>query len=207
MSFTEEERAGLDELIRRRTYHGTMEDRARIVSWWDDGYSTGEIAEMAGVSRPTVRQWVRRFQEEGVAGLEGRPSSGRGRWAPDGVRGRIALLTRQDPPKDSGLSHWSSRQMARHLKTEGYTVSHTFSVQVWRDLDLKPHRQGAHKTPQDPKFENKVTAPCGLYLDPPENAVVVSNEDWTPIKYPQAVWDDDEQRWISDAEVAEIPFT
>jgi transposase len=150
--------------------------------WWDDGYPTGEIARMAGVSKPTVLKWVDRFQAEGESGLEDRPKPGRGRWAPVEVRGRIALLTRQGPAEGTGLSHWSSREMARHLKTEGYSVSHSFVVQVWRDLGLKPHRQGTHKVPRDPQFEAKATALCGLYLDPPENAVVLSLDEKTQIQ-------------------------
>ena len=182
MSLTEERRAELDRLARGRLYTGSVGDRAQVVAWWDDGYTTGEIADMAGISRPTVRKWVKRFQAEGAPGLDDRPKPGRDRWAPVGVRGRIALLTRQGPPTDTGLSHWSSRQLARQLRTEGYTVSHAFVCQVWRDLDLKPHRQGTHKVPRDPEFEAKVTAVCGLYLDPPDNAVVLSVDEKTQIQ-------------------------
>jgi transposase len=99
------------------------------------------------------------------------------------ARATILALTRQSPPEKTGLSHWSSREMARYLKREmGIFVSHNFVAALWREHDLAPHRQGTFKLSADPVFEEKVIDVVGLYLDPPMDAVVLSIDEKTQIQ-------------------------
>ncbi|ABW12821.1 putative transposase [Parafrankia sp. EAN1pec] len=137
-----------------------------------------EIAEKAGASKPTVRLWLSRYDEEGPDGLVSRVSPGRPREVPGRVRARILALTRTTPPPETGLSHWTSTEMARYLKRrEGVSVSHTFVAQLWRENNLQPHRHRVFKLSADPDFEAKVKDAVGLYLDPPEGAEVLSIDE------------------------------
>ena len=138
---------------------------------------------MSGASKPTVYKWLDRYERLGVDGLTDLPRSGRPPEVPDSVRSRIVALTRCTPPADTGLSHWSSREMAKHLKrAEGIAVSHNVIAQVWRDHDLQPQRLGTFKLSSDPEFETKVADVVGLYLDPPVGAVVLSIDEKTPVQ-------------------------
>jgi hypothetical protein len=130
-----------------------------------------------------VDRWVDRYAVEGVAGLLDRSHAAPRDQVPVWVTGRILALTRQTPPESTGLSHWSSRQMAAHLKrTEGVTVSWHYVASVWRRHGLKPHRQGTFKVSRDPAFAAKVADVVGLYLDPPGGAVVLSIDEKTQIQ-------------------------
>jgi transposase len=92
-------------------------------------------------------------------------------------------LTRSTPPVSTGLSHWSSREMAVYLKrTEGVSVSWHYVAKLWRDNDLKPHRTGTFKLSKDPRFAEKVADVVGLYLDPPAGAVVLSIDEKTQVQ-------------------------
>lgn len=183
MDLTDEQRSFLQALTRADGYDGSVAARAQIVLWHADEFSVGEIADMAGTSRPTVYKWVDRYERYGADGLTDLPRSGRPREVPDSVRARIVALTRGTPPAQTGLSHWSSREMAQYLKrAEGISVSHNFIAQVWREHDLQPQRQGTFKLSNDPDFEAKVIDVVGLYLDPPEGAVVLSVDEKTQVQ-------------------------
>ncbi|WFE24236.1 IS630 family transposase [Solwaraspora sp. WMMD937] len=87
------------------------------------------------------------------------------------------------PPTDTGLSHWSSREMAAYVtRTEGVSVSHHWVARLWREHGLKPHRSGRYKLSKDPRFADKVADIVGLYLDPPGGAVVLSLDEKTQIQ-------------------------
>jgi transposase len=138
---------------------------------------------MAGTTPPTVRKWLDRYDQEGVAGLENRKSTGRPRSVSGEVRSRILALTRVTPPEVTGLTHWSSYEMAKYLKQhEGISVSHNFVSQLWREHGLQPHRQGTFSLSTDPDFAAKVVDIVGLYLNPPEGAVVLSLDEKTQIQ-------------------------
>jgi len=180
---TTEQKSTLRALIRDRGEDRRMADRARMVLWWDAGRSAGEIAELLGVSRPTVYVWPARFAEGGVEGLRDTPRPGVAPVHDGAVRARILAVTRQSPPTETGLSHWSSRELAGHLKrAEGIDVSHNFIADLWRRHDLQPHRQGTFKLSGDPDFEAKVADVVGLYLDPPQGAVVLSFDEKTQVQ-------------------------
>src|SRR3954447_432405 len=179
----EAQRASLEALPRQDGYDGSVSARAQIVLWRADGFSVGDIVRMSGASKPTVYTWLGRYERFGVDGLTDLPRSGRPREVSDSVRSRIVALTRCTPPGETGLSHWSSREMAKYLKrAEGIAVSHNFIAQVWRDHDLQPQRQGTFKLSNDPEFEAKVADVVGLYLDPPVGAVVLSIDEKSQVQ-------------------------
>jgi transposase len=92
-------------------------------------------------------------------------------------------LTKLPPPQETGLTHWSTYEMAKYLKRhEGISVSHNFIAELWREHELKPHRQGTFKTSTDPDSAAKVAGIAGLYLDPPAGAVVLSFDEKTQVQ-------------------------
>ena len=159
-------------------YDGSVSMRAQIVLAWHGNESAADIAKRFGTTKPTVYKWVNRFAEGGVAFLEDVKPSGRPRWVSGSARSRILALTKCPPPEETGLTHWSTYEMAKYLKRhEGIDVSHNFVAELWRAHGLKPHRQGTFKTSTDPEFATKVVDVVGLYLDPPDGAVVLSFDE------------------------------
>src|SRR6185295_6806537 len=99
------------------------------------------------------------------------------------IRARILAATKSSPPVESGLSHWSSREMARFIsRTESVYVSHHYVAKLWRETGIRPHRSGTFKVSKDPAFADKVADVIGLYLDPPGGAVVLSIDEKTQIQ-------------------------
>lgn len=126
------------------------------------------MAELAGVSLPTVDRWLDRYATDGLAGLEDHKRGAGREQVPARIRARVLALTRTSPPERTRLSHWSSREVARYLKrTEGVLVSWHYVAKLWREHALRPHRQGTFKLSTDPRFAEKVADVVGLYLDPP----------------------------------------
>lgn len=159
----------------------TVGGRARIVLWHSEKVSKKGIAERAGVSRPTVDLWIVRYAEHGIAGLLDRKRGAGHEQVPARIRARILTATRGAPPE--GLSHWSSREMAKFIaRTESVRVSHGYVAALWREVGLRPHRQGTFKLSPDPRFAEKVADVVGLYLDPPGGAVVLSVDEKTQVQ-------------------------
>jgi transposase len=180
---TPDQQSELQSLTNSSEVSGSMATRARIVLWWAEGRTKVEIAALAGVSRPTVDLWLSRFAADGVAGLLGQRRGGGREQVPASTRARILALTRSSPPAGSGLSHWSSREMAAFIgRTEGVSVSYHYVAKLWREAGLRPHRQGTFKLSRDPAFAEKVADIVGLYLDPPGGAVVLSIDEKTQIQ-------------------------
>jgi transposase len=183
MSQVEADRTDLLALVKSRDVSAAVVTRARIVLWMLEGRRRVDVADLAGVSLPTVDRWVDRYAVEGVAGLLDRSHAALREQVPSWVEGRILALTRQTLPESTGLSHWSSRQMAAYLKrSDGVTVSWHHVASVWRRHGLKPHRQGTFKVSRDPAFATKVADVVGLYLEPPGGAVVLSIDEKTQIQ-------------------------
>lgn len=175
MGLTEKQLAELRAAVKPDTYDGSVQARAQIVLWYHEGHRKTEIAKMSGASRPTIDLWLGRYAEYGLDGLSSRSSPGGPRTIPDRIRGRILALTRQTPPAELGISHWTAGEMARYIrKTEGVSVSQPWVSRLWRDNKLQPWRQGTFKISRDPEFEEKVRDITGLYLHPPEGEAVVS---------------------------------
>jgi transposase len=182
MSLTAEQLVELESVI-RVGYDGSVSALAQIVLQCAAGHPVAEVAKMNATTRPTVDKWVERFAEGGLAALEDRVSSGRPPSVSTAARSRIIALTRMGPPAQTGLTHWSSYEMARYLRGhENIDVSHNFIAALWRDNDLKPHRQGTFKVSRDPDFSAKVVDIVGLYLDPPAGAVVLSFDEKTQVR-------------------------
>ena len=165
MLLVDGERVELEALTRARSVSAGLADRARIVLLAADATPNREIAELVGVSRPTVNKWRERFVEQRLAGLVdvARPGPER-RIDPR----RIVAKTLPPPPKRLGVTHWSSRLLAAELG-----VSHVTIAQAWKDYGVKPWKADTFKFSTDPELEAKVTDVIGLYLAPPENAIVL----------------------------------
>jgi transposase len=175
MSLSEQQRAELLSHISSGEYDGSVESRAQLVLWYDEGYSKAEIVRMSGATPPTVDKWLKRYEEFGIEGLVSRTSPGSPPQIPPRVRARVLALTRQTPPEHLGISHWTSPEMARYIKlTDGVYVSQTWVSRLWRTHGLKPWRQGTFKISHDPDFEEKVRDVVSLYRDPPAGEAVVS---------------------------------
>jgi transposase len=180
---TEEQAAELRAVLNSRDVAAVVATRARIVLWMAEGRRRKDVGELAGVSLPTVDRWVARYVSDGLAGLEDGSHAAPREQVPGWVRGRILALTRMSPPAETGLSHWSSREMAAYVKrAEGVSVSWHYVASLWRDNGLQPSRQGTFKLSKDPAFAAKVADVIGLYLDPPGGAVVLSIDEKTQIQ-------------------------
>jgi transposase len=180
---TDEQVAELRAVVSSRDVSAAVATRARIVLWMAEGRRRKDVAALAGVSLPTVDRWVDRYALHGLAGLQERQRGAPREQVPAWVPARILALTRTTPPAATGLSHWSSRQLAGYLKrTEGVSVSWHYVAKLWREHGLKPHRQGTFKLSRDPAFADKVADIVGLYLDPPAGAVVLSVDEKTQVQ-------------------------
>ncbi|MFE7464569.1 IS630 family transposase [Streptomyces sp. NPDC057499] len=183
MELSVEQAAELRELVNSRDVSADMAMRARIVLWSGEGRRRKDIAELLGVSLPMVDRWKTRYAERGLAGLEGEQPGGPREQVLARVRARVIALTRMSPPDDTGLSHWSTRELAKYLKrAENITVSWHYIARIWREENLKPHRSGTFKISKDPAFAAKVADVIGLYLAPPGGAVVLSIDEKTQIQ-------------------------
>lgn len=183
VELTADERAELRALVNSPDVAATVATRARIVLWRAEKRPKKEVAELAGVSRPTVDLWLSRYEAEGLGGLLDHPRGAGREQVPARVRARILAATRVSPPAETGLSHWSSREMAAWIThAEGVSVSHHYVAKLWRENGLRPHRHGTFKLSRDPEFADKVADIVGLYLSPPVGAVVLSVDEKTQIQ-------------------------
>ena len=153
-------------MVNSKTVSARVATRARIVLWRAEGCLKKDVASRAGVSRPTVDAVLARFVGDRVAGLQDKPVTiARPARVPAEVRARVLALTRSSPPTQTGLSHWSSRELAAFLqRTEGVSVSHNYIAALWREHGLKPWQVGTFKLSRDPAFAEKVADVVGLYL-------------------------------------------
>lgn len=176
IELTPEDRAVLERWVRSSTCEQRRAERARIVLAAADGASNEAIAERLGLVRQTVAKWRGRFVTLGVDGLEDAPRPGRPPVYTHDDRLRIVTAVTEEPPEPD--SHWTVRAVAAKLASEvGISAS-----QVWRildDLDLKPWQTRSWLTSHDPAFWDKAADVCGLYLDPPDNALVLSVDEKT----------------------------
>ena len=166
IELSDQERARLEAWSRRRTSAQALALRARIVLQAADGLKNSEIAERLGVSRPTVTTWRSRFAEHRLDGLLDEPRPGRPRTITDDKVEEVIVKTLETTPRDA--THWSTRSMAREV---GLTQSGV--LRIWRAFGLQPHRQETWKLSKDPQFIDKIRDVVGLYLNPPERAVVL----------------------------------
>ena len=178
LTVPDSDRAKLERRARDRGAPARVTERARIVLLAADGLTGPQIAARVGCAEPTVIKWRRQYAEHGLAGLEDatRPG-GPTTVLTDEVISEILSATVTPPPqalRDQGITHWSARRLADWLaRTRKIKVSHDSIARLWRRFCLQPHRTEGFKFSTDPQLEAKVRDVVGLYLDPPENAVVL----------------------------------
>ena len=172
---TAEERAELEGWSRRRTSAAGLAMRSRIVLAAADGGSNTELSERLGLSITPGRRGRNRFAELRLDGLVDEPRPGRPRVVGDDQIEALIVATLETTPPDA--THWSTRSMATHLGLSQSMVS-----RVWRAFGLAPHKQDSWKLSKDPLFVAKVRDVVGLYLDPPERALVLCVDEKTQIQ-------------------------
>ena len=175
VELTEAEREQLESWSRRLTTAQALAQRSRIVLLVAEGLRTGEVAQRLGVHRNTVAKWRRRFEAERLDGLVDEPRPGRPRTVTDAHVDAVITKTLESAPKDA--THWSTRSMAAEV---GLTQSAVH--RIWRAFGLQPHRAETFKLSRDPQFVAKVRDVVGLYLNPPERAVVLCVDEKSQIQ-------------------------
>lgn len=173
----EGDRSELERLVRSRTTEQRVVERARIVLASADGLKNAEIRASVGVSHPTVTRWLDRYEDRGIPGLlEDLPRSGRPKAISPDTEAQVIRLTQQAPPAGEG-THWSTRLLA---PVTG--LSHSSVARIWKAHGLQPHRTRTFKLSKDPQFVEKLQDVVGLYVAPPERAVVFSVDAKTQIQ-------------------------
>jgi transposase len=175
VTLTDEDRGQLTAWARRATSANALAMRSRIVLAAADGLSTSAVARKLDISVGTARRWRARFVESGLDGLLDEPRPGRPRTVVDEQVEQVITRTLETTPKDA--THWSTRSLAAELGLSQTTVS-----RIWRAFGLQPHRQDSWKLSKDPQFIDKVHDVVGLYLDPPEAAVVLCVDEKSQIQ-------------------------
>ena len=165
IELTSEEKAELQRRARSATTTQRDALRARIVLLRAEGRSEAEVAKATDVSVNTVSLWSKRFEFGGLEGLADASGRGRKPWLPDSKVQQVITRVTQPPP---GRQRWSTRSMASAVG-----ISHQSVHTIWKKNDLKPHQVRTFKISRDPRFEEKFWDVIGLYLDPPEKALVL----------------------------------
>jgi transposase len=172
---TEEERETLERWARRPTTAQALAQRARIVLRCAVGALNQAVAREVGVTRLTVGRWRQRFVTKRLDGLLDEPRPGAPRTVTDAAVERVVRLTLESTPPDA--THWSTRAMAKRCGLSQSTVS-----RIWRAFALRPHRVETFKLSKDPLFIEKVRDIGGLYLNPPDKALVLCVDEKAQIQ-------------------------
>ena len=175
IELSEDEEAELKRWRRRRNTTTSLHFRAGIVLDCADGYSGEEIAERHQTSQQTVTKWRRRFANDRLEGLSDAPRSGQPRHHDDDRVQQVLEATLNRRPKNA--THWSVRRLSEDLG-----VPRDFVHRVWRAFGLKPHLSKSFKLSTDPHFVEKVRDVVGLYLDPPDKALVLCIDEKSQIQ-------------------------
>jgi transposase len=175
IELTDAERAQLQSWAGRRTSAQALALRSRIVLLAEEGLNNTHIAARLGIDVSSARKWRNRFAEQRLDGLLDEPRPGRPRTITDEMVEAVIITTLETTPKDA--THWSTRSMAREV---GLTQSAV--LRIWRAFGLQPHRQQSWKLSKDPQFVPKVRDVVGLYLNPPERAVVLCVDEKSQIQ-------------------------
>ncbi len=176
ITLTEDERRQLHKFARGRSTPARLVLRAKIVLHAAAGMLNKEIAEKLETQQKTVSLWRKRFSEERIAGIE-KDAPGRGRPRTideETVAEIIRITTQEDPPN---ATHWSTRDMAKLVDVSAATIR-----RIWVAHGLKPHLFRTFKVSRDPNFVEKLEDVVGLYLSPPENAIVLSCDEKSQIQ-------------------------
>ena len=169
-----DDREILESWLRAPSMSAGLARRARIVLLAADGVPVKGIVERVGVSKPTVIGWKKRYAAEGIGGLGDRPKPGRPVVVDET---QVVLATLEPPPDRLGVTHWSSRLLAHELE-----ISHVWVSKIWRRWGLQPWRAETFKFSTDPQLEAKVRDVVGLYLNPPDKAVVLCVDEKSQVQ-------------------------
>lgn len=167
--------ATLNEWCRSTTYPQGQIMRAKIILQLSEGMTPTQVAVAQRTSAKTVHRWRNRFEAEGVDGLVERSRCGRPTVIDKETADKVLFLTTKRIPQEA--THWSIELMARYAEVTPWQVR-----QIWKAADLRPHRLKTFKISNDPAFADKVIDIVGLYMSPPENAVVLSVDEKTQIQ-------------------------
>ncbi|HEV2368759.1 MAG TPA: IS630 family transposase [Acidimicrobiales bacterium] len=174
VQIADEDRATLLSWTRSSSVRAGLATRAKIVLAAADGEGTSSISRRLGVSRPTVIQWRERYETQGLAGLDDAERPGRPKIVDDA---RIIAATLKPPPRRLGVTHWSTRLLAAEIGIGDATVA-----RAWRRYGVQPWRRESFKFSTDPELEAKVRDVVGLYLNPPEAAIVLCVDEKSQIQ-------------------------
>ena len=174
-SLTPDERATLEGWSRRRTTAQAVALRARIVLQAADGRSNTQIARRERITRSTVGKWRGRFLTTRLDGLLDDPRPGAPRQITDAHVERVITQTLESTPREA--THWSTRSLAQQTD-----MSQSAIARIWKAFGLQPHRTGTFKLSKDPLFIDKVRDIVGLYLHPPDRALVLSVDEKAQIQ-------------------------
>jgi len=172
---TKEERQELESWCRRSKIEKSLSTRADIILLSAEGLSNTKIAEKLSLSKHTVGKWRSRFLENRIEGLCDAPRSGSPRTISDEQVQEIITQTLESLPENA--THWSTRKMAEKSGISRESVS-----RIWKTFGLKPHRSESFQLSTDPFFFEKVRDVVGLYMSPPENAIVLSVDEKSQIQ-------------------------
>ena len=175
VTLSDVERETLERWARRATTSQALALRCRIVLACAEGGSNTAVANALGVADSTVRKWRRRFIADRLDGLHDEPRPGRPRTVSDEDVERVIVKTLEEKPANA--THWSTRSMA-----DAVGLNQTAVSRVWRAFGLKPHRVDSFKLSPDPLFIDKVHDIVGLYLNPPDAAVVICVDEKTQVQ-------------------------
>ena len=170
-----EQKSELSRWAQSRTLAAGDVFRARLILALAEGWSYSQIKERLQTTAPTISRWKQRFEQDGITGLDPRHKGSQARVANPQVQARIARKTQQKP--SDGSTHWSCRKMAQVLGVNKSTVQ-----RVWAQARLKPHRLDRYMASHDPQFEQKAADIIGLYMNPPQHAVVFCVDEKTAIQ-------------------------
>ena len=170
-----EDREVLVRWSKRPTSPHSIAQRARIVLLAADGLSNNEVADKVGCNQATVVKWRKRFIERGVDGLPDDPRTGAPRSISDDDVEAVIVRTLEETPTDA--THWSTRDLAAKTGMSPSSVG-----RIWRAFGLKPWLTDTFKLSEDPQFVDKVRDVVGLYMNPPEHAVVMCVDEKTSIQ-------------------------
>ncbi len=176
LGVTAEDKAALERLVRSGKTEQRVAFRSRIVLKASEGLPNKKIAEVLDTSRPTVIDWRKRYAAEGIEGLfRDRPRGKAFEALPKGTEAAIVEKTLQEKPK--AATHWSCRSMA-----EASGISKDSVQRIWNAHGLKPHLIKTFKLSNDPHFVEKLRDVVGLYMNPPEHALILSIDEKSQIQ-------------------------
>lgn len=172
------DRKRLESWARSRTLPSRQVERAKILLGAARGESSRSLAATVGVARDTARLWIRRYEAEGLKGVEkDRPRRGRPRKLTPTLEEKIVEKTVNEDPPPEVSTHWTSRLLA-----DAMGLNHVDVWRTWKKYGLKPHQIRRFKLSRDPRLIEKIHDVVGVYLDPPENAVVFSFDEKSQIQ-------------------------